>query len=459
MCYGGDVLGEIVQVPSTDVTTPNGSAKRRPPYGANPSLGASGNRARAEILSAARELFGEAGYHGVTVDQIAQRAGRSGPAVYQYFENKEEIFRIFVDELGAELIAHAKTAGAVVGPDGFDALRRFIGGLSALFQKHRVTAIEWPSAEAADQQLLTPAEAFLHRFAEEVRPRLGLSTVATGHDTLRSVPMAMLSIVQWAEYTRAARSPELTPQRLNDSLARLFYGVITHAGHTDNLAVAARDHSKGGPGILLSNPGSPMAGLRRPVTLRNRPTVERILHAATQVFARKGYAGSNIQQIAEQAQVGKPSVYTYWTDREALFSTLAGRASVALQRVLSHDVAAEVLSSGEGGSQWLDEWIDLVVQHGAVLHIWTHETALDGTALGALAEQMTAFVTDRLTALVPGPQPEGHNPVPVLLWALLVEFPYTMSVQLPELERAELRELLQHMIHFGLPAIREETAV
>ena len=101
---------------------------------------------------------------------------------------------------------------------------------------------------------------------------------------------------------------------------------------------------------------------------------------------------------------------------------------------------------------------DRVVQHGAILHIWTHES-LDNPALNELADQMTIFVNSNLTALVPGPQPKGYDPAPILLWALLIEFPYTMSVQLPELDRDELRELLQLMIHYGLPAIRSGVAL
>jgi hypothetical protein len=115
------------------------------------------------------------------------------------------------------------------------------------------------------------------------------------------------------------------------------------------------------------------------------------------------------------------------------------------------------LRAADGGSHWLDEWIDLVTQHGAILHIWTHER-LDNSTLGGLAEQMTVFVNSNLTALVPGPLPKGYDPAPILLWALLIEFPYTMSVQLPELDRDELRELLQLMIHHGLPAIRSGIA-
>jgi len=437
------------------VTSP-GPAQRRAPYGANPRLGVNGNRARSEILAAARDVFAEIGYHGVTVDVIAQRAGRSGPAVYQYFENKEEIFRIFVDELGAELIAQATTMEAMAGPDGLDAMRRFIDGLSSLFRKHRVTAIEWPSAEATGHQLLAPAETFLRRFAAAASPRLGLSDSADPV-ALRSLPMAMLSIVQWAEYTREAWGPQLSRRRLNDSLARLFYRVISR-GNAVHAAMAFTGTSTTSlTASLLSDDAFPTIGLRRPVTRRSRPMVERILQAASQEFARKGYAGASIQQIAEHAGVGKPNVYTYWTDREALFSTLADAASAALQTVLSYDLEFEVLRAADGGRRWLDEWIDLVVQHGAILHIWTHEQ-LDNQTLGALAEQMTIFVNSNLTALVPGPHPKGYDPAPILLWALLIEFPYTMSVQLPELERDELRELLQLMIHSGLPAIRGDIA-
>ncbi|GAB4999861.1 hypothetical protein MAHJHV65_46950 [Mycobacterium avium subsp. hominissuis] len=431
-------------------------AQRRAPYGANPTLGHNGNRARSEILAAARDLFAEVGYHGVTVEQIAQRAGRSGPSVYQYFENKEEIFRIFVDEIGAELICHAKTMGQLNGPHGLDATRRFVDGVSEIFRKHRVTAIEWPTAEAEGQRLLAPAETFLQRFAAEARPHLGVSTSSRKRDPLRSFPMAMLAIVQWAEFTRQVRAPQLSTRRLNDRLARLFFGVVSpKAAPEESAPTSSAARTASAPMLPLSDHEVPMVGLRRPVTRRSRPTVERILHAASQEFARKGYAGVTIQQIAEYANVGKPNVYTYWTDREALFSTLAHAAAAALQRVLSHDLAAEVLNNADGGRRWLDEWIDLVVHHGAVLHIWTHEM-LDDT-LGAVAQQMTVFVNDRLNSLLPGPRPRGYDPAPVILWALLVEFPYTLSIQIPELQRAELRELLQLIIHRGLPALRSDT--
>ena len=82
---------------------PDAAEVRRSPYGRNPSLAAHGVRARDEIIEAARELFARNGYQATTVESIGEATGRSGAAVYQYFEGKAEIFGIFLRESGAEL--------------------------------------------------------------------------------------------------------------------------------------------------------------------------------------------------------------------------------------------------------------------------------------------------------------------------------------------------------------------
>ena len=44
------------------------------------------------ILAAAREIFGEKGYHSTTSEEIAKRAGVGKGTIYQYFESKHDIF-------------------------------------------------------------------------------------------------------------------------------------------------------------------------------------------------------------------------------------------------------------------------------------------------------------------------------------------------------------------------------
>lgn len=44
------------------------------------------------------QLFHERGFDGVSVDQIGEAAGVSGPAIYRYFSGKDEILMTLIDE-------------------------------------------------------------------------------------------------------------------------------------------------------------------------------------------------------------------------------------------------------------------------------------------------------------------------------------------------------------------------
>ena len=57
------------------------------------------------ILEGAAELFYEKGFHGVGVDEIGERVGTSGPALYYYFKGKDEILAALFNEAVEELIA------------------------------------------------------------------------------------------------------------------------------------------------------------------------------------------------------------------------------------------------------------------------------------------------------------------------------------------------------------------
>jgi AcrR family transcriptional regulator len=54
---------------------------------------------RAQILTAAAELFSLRGYQGVTVDAIARRAGISKGNLYWHFRSKREIFQLLFEDI------------------------------------------------------------------------------------------------------------------------------------------------------------------------------------------------------------------------------------------------------------------------------------------------------------------------------------------------------------------------
>jgi AcrR family transcriptional regulator len=52
---------------------------------------------------------------------------------------------------------------------------------------------------------------------------------------------------------------------------------------------------------------------------RQKDKKNRIIEAAAHVFAQKGYAGSSVADIAVKAEIGKGTIYAYFTSKEDLF--------------------------------------------------------------------------------------------------------------------------------------------
>lgn len=60
---------------------------------------------RAELLSTARRLFFEDGYHPTSLEKVADAAGFSKGAVYSNFRNKDELCTAVLDEVRGERLA------------------------------------------------------------------------------------------------------------------------------------------------------------------------------------------------------------------------------------------------------------------------------------------------------------------------------------------------------------------
>jgi len=58
---------------------------------------------RKKIIDAAYSLFVEKGFHGTTMEEIAQRLGVTKPALYQYFPGKEDLYTAVAERCRQEL--------------------------------------------------------------------------------------------------------------------------------------------------------------------------------------------------------------------------------------------------------------------------------------------------------------------------------------------------------------------
>jgi AcrR family transcriptional regulator len=70
---------------------------------------------RAAILSAAREVFGDVGFGAASVRDIIRQTELAAGTFYNYFPDKESIFRALVEDVGAEARRRVQAARRAAG--------------------------------------------------------------------------------------------------------------------------------------------------------------------------------------------------------------------------------------------------------------------------------------------------------------------------------------------------------
>jgi AcrR family transcriptional regulator len=65
---------------------------------------------RAQLLAAARQVFGAQGYHAAAMDDIAERAGVSKPVLYQHFPGKLDLYKALVENAAQEMVRTVRAA-------------------------------------------------------------------------------------------------------------------------------------------------------------------------------------------------------------------------------------------------------------------------------------------------------------------------------------------------------------
>ena len=89
-------------------------------------------RRRRQLLDVAVDVFAEKGFHGTSMDEVAEAAGVTKPVLYQHFDSKRELYLELLEDVGSHLVAGVTAAvGAAAGPRqqveaGFEAYFEFV---------------------------------------------------------------------------------------------------------------------------------------------------------------------------------------------------------------------------------------------------------------------------------------------------------------------------------------------
>lgn len=121
---------------------------------------------RQQLLDVAGRLFAEHGYHGLSMEQLADAAGVSKPVLYQHFPSKRDLYLGLLRDTIAEMEAQITKALEGTG----DNKARVHGAIAAYFDfiGDRRFALLFGTVELADADVRAEVETANRRMADVV---------------------------------------------------------------------------------------------------------------------------------------------------------------------------------------------------------------------------------------------------------------------------------------------------
>jgi AcrR family transcriptional regulator len=297
---------------------------------------------KEQLTEAAAELFRRHGYHGVSVNDIAEAAGVTGPAVYRHFRGKQDV------------LAHVLLSGM----DIFGLVTD-----EALAQENPLPAlVEAVSAMAVERREVTALWRWQGRHLDKagqikIRKRgaeLMGDWVSALRDARPSLSMPDAELLCWAALSVfgsvADHHVTLPRRRFEQLLGRLACAVLSST-------------------LTVSSPSS-VRTWQRPAVAPSRR--EELLTAATRLFRERGYRDVSMEDIGAAAGIAGPSVYRHFSGKADLLAAagyrMADRLTVDARRAIESAASPDQALAGLARS-----YVDIVWRSEDLLSVFASE--------------------------------------------------------------------------------------
>lgn len=191
----------------------------------SPRLTASARR--EQILDVALEVMGTTGYHGSSMNDIAEAAGVTKPVLYQHFDSKRELYLALLDDVGGRLLAEIEKATS----DATDGKSQTERGFSAYFRwvanDHKAFSLLFGGVSRRDDEFRTAVRRITDRAAEAIAP---LIAVDIDDEDRRTVAHALVGLAEGASRRLVERGEPFDPDRAAATVSRVAWAGLRSLG-------------------------------------------------------------------------------------------------------------------------------------------------------------------------------------------------------------------------------------
>lgn len=130
-------------------------------------------------------------------------------------------------------------------------------------------------------------------------------------------------------------------------------------------------------------------------TTEHKSVRERILDAALNVFSQKGYHETRLDEIVEESETSKGSIYFHFPNKEKLFLALVDQFADLIERR-----AKEAIEQEDEGIQRVRAALESVLDTFARYRLPAKLLLVQAVGLGTVFEKKRLEITDRFAALI-----------------------------------------------------------
>ena len=123
-----------------------------------------------------------------------------------------------------------------------------------------------------------------------------------------------------------------------------------------------------------------------------KPTSERILDAAEDLFAEKGYTATSLGEVADRVGIRSPSLYNHFRNKEALYSAVLDRLLDEFTAPLADLIGTEI--TRQRIFQWLETIVRMHHERPNLARLLQHAALSGGPQTNALIDGLFSPMFD-----------------------------------------------------------------
>jgi len=135
----------------------------------------------------------------------------------------------------------------------------------------------------------------------------------------------------------------------------------------------------------------------------------KILAAAVEVFAQKGFDGARTDEIALRAGVNKAMIYYYFKSKENLYSIIVETVFKEISQILdAHLSRIDVTTPAKGITAFVDKYLDFIYAHRVFVKVLLWDLARGGAIVSRVAGRVMRDRTDQAMEIFEKGARDGH---------------------------------------------------